>query len=103
MYEHAPARASAWQRSRRGFALQRGTRAPEAAGKIHSDMEKGFIIAETMHYDDLREAGSETEVRAAGKYRQNGKEYVVRDGDILFIRFNAGAGLSAAGAAAKKK
>jgi ribosome-binding ATPase YchF (GTP1/OBG family) len=58
------------------------------AGIIHSDLERGFIRAEVVHYDDLIQAGSEAAAKAAGKYRLEGREYVVQDGDILVIRFN---------------
>ena len=65
-----------------------GSRAPQAAGKIHSDMEQGFIRMEVMTYDDLIGLGSEAAVTKAGKLRVEGKEYVVKDGDIVVIRFN---------------
>jgi len=68
--------------------LQQGTKAPQAAGVIHSDFERGFIMAETMSFVDLKECGSEAAVRAAGKYKQKGKEYVVQDGDIIYFKFN---------------
>jgi len=68
--------------------LQQGTKAPQAAGVIHSDFERGFIMAETMSFADLKECGSEAAVRAAGKYKQKGKEYVVQDGDIIYFKFN---------------
>jgi GTP-binding protein YchF len=58
------------------------------AGIIHSDLERGFIRAEVVHYDDLIQAGSEAAAKAAGKYRLEGREYIVQDGDILVIRFN---------------
>jgi ribosome-binding ATPase YchF (GTP1/OBG family) len=58
------------------------------AGIIHSDLERGFIRAEVVHYNDLIEAGSEAAAKAAGKYRLEGRDYSVRDGDILVIRFN---------------
>ncbi|KAK6624987.1 hypothetical protein RUM43_005278 [Polyplax serrata] len=64
-----------------------------AAGKIHTDFEKGFIMAEVMKFDDFKEEGSEAAAKAAGKYRQQGRNYVVEDGDIIFFKFNAGAGL----------
>lgn len=73
--------------------LQKGTKAPQAAGKIHTDFEKGFIMAEVMKFADFKEEGSEASVKAAGKYRQQGRNYVVEDGDIIFFKFNAGAGL----------
>jgi len=80
----------------KAWTIQRGAKAPQAAGRIHTDFEKGFIMAEVMKYADFKEAGSEAAVKAAGKYRQHGKTYVVEDGDIIFFKFNAGAGLTAA-------
>ncbi len=65
-----------------------GSKAPQAAGKIHSDMEQGFIRMEVMTYDDLIGLGSEAAVTKAGRMRVEGKEYVVKDGDIVVIRFN---------------
>mgnify|MGYP002712494523 CR=1 FL=1 len=79
----------------RAWTIQKGTKAPQAAGKIHTDFEKGFIMAEVMGFDDFKELGSEAACRAGGKYRQQGKTYVVQDGDIIFFKFNAGGGLSA--------
>ena len=78
----------------KAWTIQRGTKAPQAAGKIHSDMEKGFIMAEVMSYEDFHSEGSEVAVKAAGKYKQKGREYIVEDGDIIFFKFNAGAGLN---------
>jgi obg-like ATPase 1 len=75
------------------WTIQVGTKAPQAAGRIHTDFEKGFIMAEVMKYEDFKENGSEAAVKAAGKYRQQGKAYVVEDGDIILFKFNAGAGL----------
>ena len=72
----------------RAWTIQEGSKAPEAAGVIHSDFQKGFIRAETFSYDDLIKYGSEAEVKAKGLLRLEGKDYVVRDGDILFFRFN---------------
>jgi ribosome-binding ATPase len=72
----------------RAWPIQDGTVAVDAAGKIHSDIKRGFIRAETMSYADLKELGSEKEVKAAGKTRLEGKEYVVKDGDIINFRFN---------------
>lgn len=77
----------------KAWTIQKGTKAPQAAGKIHTDFEKGFIMAEVMKYDDFKNEGSEAAVKAAGKYRQQGRNYVVEDGDIIFFKFNAGAGL----------
>jgi len=80
----------------KAWTIQKGTRSPGAAGKIHTDFEKGFIMAEVMKFEDFKEHGSENAVKAVGKYRQEGKLYVVCDGDIIFFKFNAGAGLTAA-------
>ncbi|KAF5298049.1 hypothetical protein FQA39_LY11817 [Lamprigera yunnana] len=77
----------------KAWTIQKGTKAPQAAGKIHTDFEKGFIMAEVMKFVDFKEEGSEAGVKAAGKYRQQGRNYVVEDGDIIFFKFNAGAGL----------
>jgi len=79
----------------KAWTVQTGTKAPQAAGRIHTDFEKGFIMAEVMKYKDFHELGSEAAVKAAGGYRQQGKTYVVEDGDIIYFKFNAGAGLSA--------
>merc|ERR1712098_595124 len=79
----------------KAWTIQRGSKAPQAAGRIHTDFEKGFIMAEVMKFDDFKEHGSEAGVKAAGGYRQQGKNYVVEDGDIIFFKFNAGAGLTA--------
>lgn len=76
-----PIQAHAW-------TVRRGTRAPEAAGVIHTDFEKGFIRAETIAYDDYVACGGEAGAREAGKLRLEGKDYVVQDGDLLHVRFN---------------
>ena len=94
--------------------MKKGSKAPEAAGRIHGDMERGFIMAETMKFEDLKELGTEAECKAKGKYTQNGKNYLVQvwilgllhfihctlssvccasppffqDGDIFFFKFN---------------
>ena len=65
-----------------------GDKAPRAAGKIHSDMEQGFIRMEVMTFDDLMALGSEAAVSKAGRLRVEGRDYVVQDGDIVVIRFN---------------
>ena len=70
------------------WTIRKGYKAPQAAGTIHTDFERGFICAETMSYDDLAEYGNEQDVKGAGKYRQQGKEYVVKDGDIIYFKFN---------------
>jgi len=72
----------------RAWTIHRGARAPQAAGKIHTDFERGFIRAETIAYDDYITAGSEQAARAAGKMRSEGKDYVVEDGDVILFRFN---------------
>lgn len=77
----------------RCWTIPYGTKAPQAAGAIHTDFEKGFICAEVMAFEDFKEHGSESAVKAVGKYKQQGKTYTVQDGDIIFFKFNAGAGL----------
>jgi hypothetical protein len=72
----------------RAWTVQRGATAPEAAGEIHTDLQKGFIRAEVAAYDELIALGSYAELKAKGKLRLEGKEYVVKDGDILNIRFS---------------
>ena len=72
----------------RAWTIPIGTKAPQAAGKIHTDFEKGFIKAETYSFDDLVKYGSEAEIKAAGRYRIEGKEYIVADGDVMFFKFN---------------
>ncbi|KAI8388601.1 GTP-binding protein YchF [Radiomyces spectabilis] len=72
----------------RAWTIRRSTKAPQAAGVIHSDFERGFIMAEVMRYNDLHELGSENAVKGAGKYMQKGKDYVVEDGDIIYFKFN---------------
>lgn len=72
----------------RAWTIKQGATAPEAAGAIHSDFERGFIAAEVMKYDDLKELGSEQAVKAAGKLRTEGKTYVMQDGDVVEFRFN---------------
>jgi len=75
-----PKQASAW-------TVPRGTRAPQAAGVIHTDFERGFIRAETISYDDYVANGGEAGAREAGKMRLEGKDYVVADGDVMHFRF----------------
>ena len=72
----------------RAWTIRKGATAPEAAGVIHSDFQRGFIKAEVVSYDDLIEAGSMAAARAAGKVRIEGKEYVMQDGDVVEFRFN---------------
>jgi len=66
--------------------LEKNYKAPQAAGTIHSDFEKAFIMAEVMSFTDLKEHGSEAAVKAAGKYLMKGKEYLVQDGDIMYFK-----------------
>jgi len=72
----------------RAWPIKQGTIAHDAAGKVHTDMKRGFIRAETFAFDDLKEAGSEKALKAAGKIRLEGKDYIVQDGDIIKFRFN---------------
>jgi len=72
----------------RAWTIRAGATAPEAAGTIHTDFQRGFIAAEVMKYDDLKELGSEQAVKAAGKLRTEGKTYVMQDGDVVEFRFN---------------
>ena len=72
----------------RAWTIPVGATAPEAAGVIHTDFEKGFIRAETIAYDDYVRLNGEAGAREAGKLRAEGKEYVVRDGDVMHFRFN---------------
>ena len=72
----------------RQWNVRAGANAAEAAGVIHSDLQKGFIRAELIKLNDLKELGSEEAVKAQGKFYLKGKEYIVEDGDILSIRFN---------------
>ncbi len=72
----------------RAWTIRRGTKAPKAAGKIHSDIERGFIRAEVVAFDDLVKYGSMNAVKEAGALRSEGKDYVMQDGDIVFFRFN---------------
>ncbi len=72
----------------RAWTVPRGTRAPEAAGKIHSDMERGFIRAEVVHYNDFIKAGNMAVAKEKGSVHSEGKDYLVQDGDIVLFRFN---------------
>ncbi len=80
-YTAGPKEARAW-------TVHRGARAPEAAGEIHTDFERGFIRAETIAYEDFIALGGEAGAKDAGRMRSEGKEYVVQDGDVLLFRFN---------------
>ena len=72
----------------KAWTIKKGTSTPQAAGEIHTDMERGFIKAEIYTCDELTSAGSELALREAGKIRQEGKNYIVQDGDIIFFKFN---------------
>jgi hypothetical protein len=72
----------------RAWTVPVGATAPQAAGVIHTDFEKGFIRAEVMTYNDFVTLGSEAAVKEAGKFRVEGKEYIVQDGDVMHFRFN---------------
>eukprot|EP01055_Gregarina_sp_Pseudo9_P001325 Gregarina_sp_Pseudo_9__1324@NODE_1887_length_1275_cov_13_839806_g1751_i0_p1_GENE_NODE_1887_length_1275_cov_13_839806_g1751_i0NODE_1887_length_1275_cov_13_839806_g1751_i0_p1_ORF_typecomplete_len400_score128_48YchFGTPase_C/PF06071_13/5_9e02YchFGTPase_C/PF06071_13/4_7e39MMR_HSR1/PF01926_23/7_5e28MMR_HSR1/PF01926_23/7_1e03FeoB_N/PF02421_18/1_5e07FeoB_N/PF02421_18/5_7e02Roc/PF08477_13/0_063Roc/PF08477_13/4_1e02AAA/PF00004_29/0_056MnmE_helical/PF12631_7/0_064DUF87/PF01935_17/0_15DUF87/PF01935_17/5_8e0 len=74
------------------WTIREGTKAPQAAGIIHTDMERGFICAEVTKFDDLVEKGNDSAVKAAGKVYTKGKEYVMEDGDIVFYKFNPSGG-----------
>jgi len=76
------------EKETRAWTIHSGDKAPQAAGVIHTDFERGFIAAETIHYDDLVALGSFAKAREAGKLRVEGKEYVMRDGDVVEFRFN---------------
>ena len=72
----------------RAWTIPLNSKAPQAAGKIHTDFEKGFIRAEVIGFQDYIELGSEQACKEAGKWRLEGKDYVVQDGDIIHFRFN---------------
>ena len=72
----------------RAWTITKGTRAPQAAGKIHTDFERGFIRAEVIAFDDLKATGSMAAAREKGLIRSEGKEYVMKDGNIVTFRFN---------------
>ena len=72
----------------RAWTIKKGTKAPQAAGKIHSDIERGFIKAEVVSFNDLINAGNMVQAKEKGLVRQEGKEYVMQDGDIVLFKFN---------------
>ena len=72
----------------KAWTVKKDTIAPKAAGVIHTDFEKGFIMADVMSFDYFKEAGSEAAVRAAGKLRMEGRKYEVQDADIIYFKFN---------------
>ena len=79
---------TAGEKETRAWTIRVGTKAPQAAGKIHSDFERGFIKAEVVNYQDLLDCGSYAAAREKGLVRMEGKEYVVKDGDVVLFRFN---------------
>jgi ribosome-binding ATPase YchF (GTP1/OBG family) len=79
---------TAGEKEVRAWTVLNGSKAPQAAGVIHTDFEKGFIRAEVIHYDDYVEHGGESGCKDAGKLNIEGKEYVVLDGDVMHFRFN---------------
>jgi ribosome-binding ATPase YchF (GTP1/OBG family) len=72
----------------RAWTIRKGAKAPQAAGVIHTDFERGFIKAEIVSFDDLMAAGSMADAKSAGKVRMEGKDYVMKDGDVVEFRFN---------------
>ena len=72
----------------RAWTIKKGTKAPQAAGKIHTDFERGFIRAEVVSYDDLMREGSMTAAKEKGLVRSECKEYIMQDGDIVLFKFN---------------
>ena len=72
----------------RAWTIEVDTKAPQASGVIHTDFEKGFICAETIAFDDFISLGGEIHCKESGRMRQEGREYVVKDGDIILFRFN---------------
>ena len=76
------------EKETRAWTITKGTTAPGAAGKIHTDFQRGFIRAEVIAYDDYVNYGSEVKVKEAGKMRVEGKNYIVKDGDVMHFLFN---------------
>ena len=76
------------EKESRAWTFRAGSKAPQCAGRIHTDFERGFIRAEAIHWDELLEIGSWSKARDVGKLRVEGKDYVVADGDVLEFRFN---------------
>ena len=72
----------------RAWTIKKGTKAPDAAGKIHSDIQRGFIKAEIVSYNDLIKEGSMNTIKEKGLMRVEGKDYIMQDGDIVLFRFN---------------
>ena len=72
----------------RAWTIKKGTKAPQAAGKIHTDFERGFIRAEVIAFEDMKECGTMANAKSLGKVRSEGKEYIMKDGDIVNFLFN---------------
>ena len=79
---------TAGEKECRAWTIKKGSKAPQAAGKIHTDFEKGFIKAEVCEYNDIIECGGYTKAKEKGKVRMEGKEYIVKDGDVILFKFN---------------
>ena len=79
---------TAGEKEVRAWTIKNGTKAPQAAGKIHTDFERGFIKAEVCDYHDLLELGGYVKAKEKGKVRMEGKDYVVKDGDVMLFKFN---------------
>ena len=79
---------TAGEKETRAWTIKEGTKAPQAAGKIHSDFERGFIKADIVDYKTLLECGNYNKAKEAGKVRSEGKEYVMKDGDVVLFKFN---------------
>ena len=79
---------TAGEKEVKAWTIKKGFYAPQAAGVIHSDFERGFIKADIYHYDTLMKYGSEMKIKEAGKMRSEGKSYEVTDGDVIFFKFN---------------
>jgi ribosome-binding ATPase YchF (GTP1/OBG family) len=94
---------TAGEKEVRAWTIHAGDTAPKAAGVIHSDFERGFIKAETVAYDDLIKCGSVAAAREKGLYRMEGKEYVVKDGDVMLFKFNVCGGYFRAASNAPKR
>jgi len=76
------------EKETRAWTVKRGTKAPKAAGKVHTDMERGFISSEVIHFDDLLKAGSHAKAKELGILRTEGRDYVIKNGDVAYFRFN---------------
>ena len=79
---------TAGEKETRAWTIKKGTKAPQAAGKIHSDFERGFIKAEVVNYKELLDCGGYVAAKEKGLVRMEGKDYVIQDGDVVLFRFN---------------